>query len=103
VDLIGIEPMTSSMHFGNVTQLIETRWYRPHSTPLITRKNAAIGPFWTFLIDPQKQKAGLWSVDFATNLCPCTAEVFCGNPYLIAVEGADKGAEIAQLHKNKHA
>ena len=59
--------------------------------------------YWTFLIDPQKQKAGLWSVDFATNLCPCTAEVFCGNPYLIAVEGADKGAEIAQLHKNKHA
>jgi hypothetical protein len=49
--LSGIEPMISSSHFGNVTRLIETRWYRPHSTPLITRENAAI---WTFLIDPHK-------------------------------------------------
>jgi hypothetical protein len=43
VDPIGIEPMTFSCHFGNVTQLIETRWHRPHSTPLITCKNAVIG------------------------------------------------------------
>ena len=28
----------------HVTQLTETRWYRPHSTPLITRQNV----FWTF-------------------------------------------------------
>jgi len=42
MDLIGIEPMTSSMH---VTELTETRWYRPHSTPLITRQKRY---YWTF-------------------------------------------------------
>ena len=40
VDLIGIEPMTSSMPYSNETQLIETSWNRPLSAPLITQKNA---------------------------------------------------------------
>jgi hypothetical protein len=43
-------------HFGNVTQLIETRWYRPHSTPLIARKNALIGPFLDLFDRPTQSR-----------------------------------------------
>jgi len=35
----------SSYRAHDLVHAIETRWHRPHSTPLITRKNGVIGPF----------------------------------------------------------
>ncbi|MCU1222837.1 MAG: hypothetical protein JWQ42_930 [Edaphobacter sp.] len=37
-------------HYSNETQLIEASWNRPLSAPLITQKNAVIGP----LLDPKQ-------------------------------------------------